>query len=108
MASTLRCHQDELPVDPDDTFRYRARAGVWHIQRETNNLRNFNGKAGQCARDMVAECRRCSKVVCRVSLLAPISLAGGGQLPRTNFFSKARFPRIRRYPPTPFPLGEEG
>ncbi|PKS05785.1 hypothetical protein jhhlp_007614 [Lomentospora prolificans] len=64
MATTLRCYQDELPIDPRDTFRYRARAGIWHIQREAN-MRNFNGKAGQCARDMVAECRRCSKVVCR-------------------------------------------
>lgn len=64
MSATLRCHQDELPVDPSDTFRYRARAGVWNIQRETN-MRSFDGKAGQCARDMVAECRRCSRVVCR-------------------------------------------
>ncbi|CAI4212236.1 unnamed protein product [Parascedosporium putredinis] len=30
MASTLRCHQDELPVDPDDTFRVGA-AQKWFV-----------------------------------------------------------------------------
>ncbi|SPO06645.1 uncharacterized protein DNG_09337 [Cephalotrichum gorgonifer] len=65
LASTLRCHQDTLPVpDPEDTFRYRARAGNWFLQNR-QNLQNFNGKTGRCARDMVSECRRCSEVICR-------------------------------------------
>lgn len=67
LASTLRCHQDPLPVDSRDTFRFRARASNWFLQsRPSPRLRGFNGKAGQCARDMVSECRRCSKVICRV------------------------------------------
>lgn len=69
LASTLRCHQDPLPVDPKDTFRFRARASEWYLQsRPSPRLRNYNGKAGTCARDMVSECRRCLKVVCRVSV----------------------------------------
>ena len=69
LASTLRCHQDPLPVDPKDTFRFRARASEWYLQsRPSPRLQNYNGKAGTCARDMVSECRRCLKVVCRVSV----------------------------------------
>ena len=36
-------------------------------QRPVGSGRITRGKVGKCARDMVAECRRCSKVVCRVS-----------------------------------------
>lgn len=69
LASTLRCHQDTLPVEPKDTFRFRARASEWFLQsRQSSRLQNYNGKAGQCARDLVSECRRCLKVVCRVSV----------------------------------------
>lgn len=75
LASTLRCHQDPLPVDPNDTFRFRARASEWYLQsRSSPRLQNYNGKAGTCARDMVSECRRCLKVVCRVS----VSVLGPG------------------------------
>jgi hypothetical protein len=28
--------------------------------------RSYNGKSGDCARDMVGECRRCGDVICRV------------------------------------------
>ena len=69
LASTLRCHQDEVPVDSKDTFRYRARASSWFLQRRpASQTQGFNGKSGQCARDMVSECRKCSKVICRVSV----------------------------------------
>lgn len=75
LASTLRCYQDPLPVDSRDTFRYRARAGTWFLQNRTSRqLQNFNGKSGQCARDMVSECRNCSKIICRVSGPFDISL----------------------------------
>lgn len=32
------------------------------------------GISGLCARDMVAECQRCSKVVCRVSILLGVTV----------------------------------
>lgn len=31
--------------------------------------RMTRGKVSKCARDMVGECRRCSKIICRVGLL---------------------------------------
>ena len=36
-------------------------------QGSSGSGRMTRGKVGKCARDMVGECRRCSKVVCRVS-----------------------------------------
>lgn len=70
LSRTLHCANEDLPVDREDTFLYRARAGNWYY---TDNGRDdYSGKAGHCARDMVAECRRCAKVVCRVGL--PMSL----------------------------------
>lgn len=64
-------------MDPKDTFRFRARASEWYLQsRPSPPLRNHNGKAGKCARDMVSECRRCLKVVCRVSISAPARPGG--------------------------------
>lgn len=91
VARALRCVNEDLPVNPDDTFRYRARASNWHYMEELGRANHrgtlghsggYNGKSGSCARDMVAECRRCSRVVCRVSLrpssrlVSPLSLTG--------------------------------
>lgn len=67
LASTLRCVNENLPVDGDETLRFRARAGNWYYMEDTS--RTSVGKAGQCARDLVAECRRCGTVVCRVCFL---------------------------------------
>lgn len=36
--------------------------------RAESSDRITRGKVGRCARDMVGECRRCSKIVCRVRL----------------------------------------
>lgn len=66
LVSTLRCTNEDLPVDPDETLRYRARAGNWYYMQDAGRS-SYNAKAGQCARDLVAGCRRCGMVVCRVS-----------------------------------------
>jgi hypothetical protein len=66
LVSTLRCVNEHLPVDPDETLRYRARAGNWYYMQDASRS-SYNGKSGQCARDLVAGCRRCGTVVCRVS-----------------------------------------
>lgn len=68
LAHTLHCVNEDIPVDPEDTFRYRARAGNWYYM-EDGRTGDYNGKSGNCARDMVAECRRCATAVCRVSIL---------------------------------------
>lgn len=64
MGATLRCSKEAVPVDPEQTLRYRARASDWNYM---DDGRSYSGKSGSCARDMVAECRRCADIICRVS-----------------------------------------
>ncbi|KAH6986219.1 hypothetical protein BKA56DRAFT_670403 [Ilyonectria sp. MPI-CAGE-AT-0026] len=68
LSSTLRCCNETVAVDPAETFRYRARAGNWFYMEDG---RNYSGKSGDCARDMVGECRRCSQVICRNCAIKP-------------------------------------
>lgn len=68
LTSTLRCSNEHLPVDRDEALRYRARAGNWYYMEDG---RGYNGKAGDCARDLVGECRRCGDVVCRNCIIKP-------------------------------------
>ncbi|KAI2779726.1 hypothetical protein F4815DRAFT_471955 [Daldinia loculata] len=70
LAHTLHCVNEDVPVDPEDTFRYRARAGNWYYM-EDGRTGDYNGKSGNCARDMVAECRRCATAVCRNCAIKP-------------------------------------
>ncbi|KAK4148058.1 uncharacterized protein C8A04DRAFT_23851 [Dichotomopilus funicola] len=46
IASTLRCINDALPVDPEETLRYRARAGNWYYMQDAGRG-NYNGKSGR-------------------------------------------------------------
>ena len=64
LRATLRCAHEGQPVDRGETLRFRARAGNWYYMEDG---RSYSGKAGDCARDMVGQCRRCGDVVCRVS-----------------------------------------
>jgi hypothetical protein len=68
LVSTLHCSNEHLPVDPEERLRYRARAGNWLYMDDVGRS-NYSSKLGRCARDLVAECRRCGTVVCRVSSL---------------------------------------
>lgn len=65
LVSTMHCCNEGLPVDKEDTLRYRARAGNWFYMQDISRT-NYTGKSGECARDLVSECRRCGTVVCRV------------------------------------------
>lgn len=59
-----------MELDPENTFRYRARAADWYFVeagRQGDGNGNGMGKVGACARDLVGGCRRCGRVVCRVS-----------------------------------------
>ncbi|TQN70715.1 hypothetical protein CSHISOI_04715 [Colletotrichum shisoi] len=49
LSSTLHCSNEGTPVDPESTFRFRARAGNWYYMEDG---RNYNGKSGSCARDL--------------------------------------------------------
>ncbi|KAF4880704.1 hypothetical protein CGCSCA1_v000553 [Colletotrichum siamense] len=68
LSSTLHCSNELDPVDPESTFRYRARASNWYYMEDG---RAYNGKSGSCARDLVTECRRCETVVCRNCAIKP-------------------------------------
>lgn len=61
---TIRCENDDVAPNKEHTLRYRARAADFYFLEDGGA--NIIGKVGQCARDMVQECRRCSRVVCRV------------------------------------------
>ncbi|PFH56802.1 hypothetical protein XA68_15964 [Ophiocordyceps unilateralis] len=68
LAATLRCSNEASPVNRDELLRHRARASNWHY---VDHGRSFNGKSGNCAHDMVQECRRCGEVVCRNCAIKP-------------------------------------
>lgn len=70
LTSTLHCENEDVELDPEHTFRYRARAADWYFV-EGGTIGSGAGKFGDCARDMVGECRRCARVVCRVSSFLP-------------------------------------
>lgn len=76
LGATMHCSNEHLPVDPDETLRYRARAGNWFYMQDAGRPAVFSGKSGQCARDLVSECRRCGTVVCRVSIFSPLVFPG--------------------------------
>ncbi|ORY65387.1 uncharacterized protein BCR38DRAFT_409090 [Pseudomassariella vexata] len=71
VAHTLHCENEDVAVDPEDTFRYRARAGNYYYNEDGRAGYSYSGKSGHCARDLVAECRRCSRVVCRNCAIKP-------------------------------------
>ncbi|KAK8116250.1 hypothetical protein PG984_012752 [Apiospora sp. TS-2023a] len=70
VTHTLHCVNEDVVINPENTFNYRARAGNWFYMQEMGGDR-YCGKSGSCARDMVAECRRCAKVVCRNCAIKP-------------------------------------
>ncbi|KID86147.1 hypothetical protein MGU_06580 [Metarhizium guizhouense ARSEF 977] len=68
VTSTLHCTNEQVPLNPEELLRYRARASNWHYMEDG---RNYNGKSGTCARDMVDECRKCGEVICRNCSIKP-------------------------------------
>lgn len=75
ISSTIHCDNEDVELDPEHTFRYRARAADWYFV-EGGTIGSGAGKFGDCARDMVGECRRCSRVVCRVCFFPTIRSFG--------------------------------
>ncbi|KAL3424413.1 hypothetical protein PVAG01_03694 [Phlyctema vagabunda] len=70
LTVTLHCENEDVDPDPEHTFRYRARAADWYFVEQGRDVRDV-GKVGSCARDMVGECRRCARVVCRNCTIKP-------------------------------------
>ncbi|KAK2624989.1 hypothetical protein QTJ16_005358 [Diplocarpon rosae] len=70
LLSTLHCENEDVELDLEHTIRNRARAAGWYFV-EGSTLGSGAGKFGDCARDMVGECRRCGTVVCRNCTIKP-------------------------------------
>ncbi|PYH89941.1 hypothetical protein BO71DRAFT_402655 [Aspergillus ellipticus CBS 707.79] len=77
VKQTLRCENEYIETLSD---MLDSRAAIPHnvksvIQLLSDNARGSGrltrGKVAKCARDMVAECHRCSKVVCRNCTIKP-------------------------------------
>lgn len=63
---TLRC-VNENPESSEGAGIARYESGDLNIYHAKHASRRItSGKVGPCARDMVGECRKCSKIVCRV------------------------------------------
>ncbi|KAK0671737.1 hypothetical protein QBC41DRAFT_314919 [Cercophora samala] len=69
--SSLRCSLEDVTVDPQDTLRFRARSANWYYGQDSSARTDFQGKSGQCARDLVGPCRRCGTIVCRNCAIKP-------------------------------------
>ncbi|TGO34851.1 hypothetical protein BHYA_0179g00080 [Botrytis hyacinthi] len=70
LRSTLHCENEDVELDPEHTFRYRARAADYYFV-ESGRDAHGSGKVGDCARDLVGECRKCGRVVCRNCTIKP-------------------------------------
>ncbi len=75
VRQTLRC-ENEAAASPiaGAEARVAVANGAWRLHAAANGVehhatrpRMTSGKVGACARDMVGDCRRCGRVVCRVS-----------------------------------------
>jgi hypothetical protein len=61
MTRTMHCYKEVTPLEPEEN-EY-----TWYYMSINETYR----RKGNCARDLVAECRRCARPVCRVSGLRP-------------------------------------
>lgn len=63
---TMRC-VNENPDSTEGVGIARYHSGDLNIYHAKHASRRItSGKVGPCARDMVGECRKCSRIVCRV------------------------------------------
>ncbi|KAF2458717.1 hypothetical protein BDY21DRAFT_362929 [Lineolata rhizophorae] len=72
VARTLRCSNEKAPPALRVADALRASHAAWldggasaAATRGAGTSRMAGGRVGVCARDMVGECRRCGKIVCR-------------------------------------------
>lgn len=72
MAQTLRCeNESDTPASRlGKAFNESIHAWMTFGRHDEKIERITSGRVGACARDLVADCRRCGKIVCRVSVTA--------------------------------------
>jgi hypothetical protein len=76
ILQTLHCENEGTPLNTEFSIRYRETESTWYNTEHGGAIQRATmGKIGPCARDNVAECRRCARIVCRVRT---------GDLPTSN------------------------
>ncbi|KAI1273740.1 hypothetical protein F5Y07DRAFT_375474 [Xylaria sp. FL0933] len=61
VTHTMHCYKERPPLEPEDNEMN------WYYMSINESYR----RKGSCARDMVSECRRCSRPVCRNCIIRP-------------------------------------
>ncbi|GAW21509.1 hypothetical protein ANO14919_110300 [Xylariales sp. No.14919] len=61
VTHTMHCYKEQPPLEPEDNEMN------WYYMSINESYR----RKGSCARDMVTECRRCAKPVCRNCIIRP-------------------------------------
>ncbi|KAI1425045.1 hypothetical protein F5Y12DRAFT_399547 [Xylaria sp. FL1777] len=61
VTHTLHCYKEQPPLEPEDNEMN------WYYMTINESYR----RKGSCARDMVTECRRCARPVCRNCIIRP-------------------------------------
>ncbi|KAI0972339.1 hypothetical protein F4678DRAFT_430035 [Xylaria arbuscula] len=61
VTHTMHCYKEQPPLEPEDNEMN------WHYMSINEGYR----RKGMCARDLVAECRRCARPVCRNCIIRP-------------------------------------
>ncbi|KAI0855231.1 hypothetical protein F4860DRAFT_507617 [Xylaria cubensis] len=61
VTRTLHCYKEQPPLEPEDNEMN------WYYMTVNESYK----RKGSCARDMVAECRRCARPVCRNCVIRP-------------------------------------
>ncbi|KAI0911269.1 hypothetical protein F4823DRAFT_314365 [Ustulina deusta] len=65
VTHTMHCYKEQRPLEPEDNEMN------WYYMTINESYR----RKGSCARDMVSECRRCARPVCRNCIIRPPGLS---------------------------------
>ncbi|KAL1966772.1 hypothetical protein VTN77DRAFT_3969 [Rasamsonia byssochlamydoides] len=107
IKETLRCENEYVQTVSDLLSEGAAipdslKHVIQLMSPDTSEARRLtSGKIGKCARDMVAECRRCSRVVCRNCTIKPPSNAMLKNRLRRLCTTCRTAPLVRHLAPTP-------
>jgi len=99
VRETLRCENEYIEtvaemLDGRALLPNSVKSVLRLLSQGNGEGRMTRGKVGKCARDMVSECRRCNKVVCRVG-------------PPTNILGTKRLIILELHDQTSLPSGAE-
>lgn len=101
VQQTLRCENEFRDANSAESEKPGQK---WHILGEAGHL--VSGKVSMCARDLVSDCRRCGRIVCRVRLLLPSTTSPPSDTVISCAIYKAdqSYPDVELHIQTPAPL----